>query len=100
MSDKQFHIINHYDVPKQIYDEKKDTVFGIEKASYLLNCFAEENNRLKKENERLKTKGLQILDFYESQILDAYGTENYQTVLDEWSLIKFVLCEMGLINNE
>lgn len=55
-------------------------------------------NELSEENERLKSKGLQILDFYESQLLDAFGTEDYQTAIDKWSLIKFVLCEMGVIN--
>lgn len=57
-------------------------------------------NGLSEENEQMKTKGLQILDFYESKLLDAFGTETYQTVLSEWSLIKFVLCEMGIISND
>ena len=57
-------------------------------------------NKLKEENDRIKTKGLDILAFYESKLKDAVGTEDFQCVRDEIWIVKQVLYEMGVIDDK
>ena len=57
-------------------------------------------NKLKEENDRIKTKGLDILAFYESKLKDAVGTEDFQCVRDEIWIVRQVLYEMGVIDDK
>ena len=79
----------------------------IELVSSLLNELADKVderqttiNKLKEENDRIKTKGLDVLAFYESKLKDAVGTEDFQCVRDEIWIVRQVLYEMGVIDDE
>lgn len=55
---------------------------------------------LKEENDGIKTKGLDVLAFYESKLKNVVGTEDFQSVRDEIWIVRQVLYEMGVINDE
>ena len=55
---------------------------------------------LKEENDGIKTKGLDVLAFYESKLKDVVGTEDFQCVRDEIWIVRQVLYEMGVIDDE
>ena len=57
-------------------------------------------NKLKEENDRIKTKGLDVLAFYESKLKDAVGTEDFQCVRDEIWIVRQVLYEIGVIDDK
>ena len=56
--------------------------------------------KIKEENDRIKTKGLDVLAFYESKLKDVVGTEDFQCVRDEIWIVRQVLYEMGVIDDE
>lgn len=47
MSEKRFEVLNHYGVPKSVYDSEKDDVLGIGEVVGLLNTLHQENLSLK-----------------------------------------------------
>lgn len=57
-------------------------------------------SQLEEKNDRIKTKGLKVLAFYESKLKDVVGTEDFQSVRDEIWIVRQVLYEMGVINDE
>lgn len=57
-------------------------------------------NKLKEENDGIKTKGLDVLAFYENKLKNVVGTEDFQSVRDEIWIVRQVLYEMGVINDE
>lgn len=60
----------------------------------------EKRKELQDENDRIKTKGLDVLAFYESKLKDVVGTEDFQCVRDEIWIVRQVLYEMGVIDDE
>lgn len=68
----------------------EDIVDLLDKQQSTLSALKEENNRMKK-------TGLELLDFYEKKLINTLGTEDFQTVHDEISTVRFVLYEMGVL---
>ena len=79
------------------------------KCQYLLNANSNlkkeiialkfENADLKEENERLKSKGLKVLEFYEYKSKNADRKE-FENAREELWIVKEVLYEMGVIKDE
>ena len=89
-------IVNHQDgFSYNMCDE--DDVFSV---ATKLNEQQATINKLKEENDRIKTKGLDVLAFYESKLKDAVGTEDFQCVRDEIWIVRQVLYEIGVIDDK
>lgn len=56
-------------------------------------------NELSKENERLKSKGLKVLEFYEYKLKNT-DSEEFENAREELWIVKEMLYEMGVIKNE
>lgn len=73
---------------------------GLNKIARIMNEQQSTIQSLKEENDRIKTKGLEVLAFYESKLKNVIGTEDFQSVRDEIWIVRQVLYEMGVINDE
>lgn len=49
MTNKRFEVLNHYGVPKSVYDSEKDDVLGIGEVVGLLNTLHKENEQLRQQ---------------------------------------------------
>ena len=103
---KRFKIIKDFKPPTFV-DMRTAIHYDCEESVELLNSLSEEIDylltnmeKLEEENYRIKTKGLKLLDFYESKLIDVFGTEDYQEVCDEIWLVKFILYELGVLNGD
>ena len=83
-----------------VWDNENDERMTALNVTKKLNELSEENEQLKEENDRIKTKGLDVLGFYESKLKNVIGTEDFQSVRDEIWIVRQVLYEMGVINDE
>lgn len=75
-------------------------VLGLKDCCKIMNEQEAIINKLKEDNDRIKTKGLDVLAFYESKIKDVVGTEDFQHVCDEIWIVRQVLYEMGVIDDK
>lgn len=80
-------VLNRLDLKLKTYNEQ----LGEQQATI---------SQLEEKNDRIKTKGLKVLAFYESKLKDVVGTEDFQSVRDEIWIVRHILYEMDVIKDE